>query len=49
MRVGCYAIFKNIWIDEGPKFFRPDAILVERCSKTNVSQKGKYSVRAKKN
>jgi hypothetical protein len=49
MHVGSYAIFKNIWIDEEPKFFRSDPILVERCSKTKVSQEGKYRVRAKNN
>jgi hypothetical protein len=38
MRVGCYVICENTWLDEGPNFFSSDPILVERCSKTKVSQ-----------
>jgi hypothetical protein len=38
MRVGSCAICENMWLDEGSNFFLSDPILVERFSKTKVSQ-----------
>jgi hypothetical protein len=38
VHVGSYAVWKNTFLDDGTKFFSSNPILVERCSKTKVSQ-----------